>query len=172
MSNLQSKEEIEAWYSKQEDPWGYKTNADDLQRRRIIIDAAMAFCSSPTESYERALDIGAGEGFITSHLPAKTIYGYELSETARARFPRNVKDAYPRPYGKFDLVVATGVLYSHYAWKHFVELIKEHASGLLILSNIKDWEVQDAVKALPGKQVYNHEYPYREYIQKLRVFNI
>ena len=168
---MQSKEEIEAWYSKP-DPWGFHENPDDYMRRRIIVDAAMAFCSAPDQKFQRALDIGCGEGWISSYLPAKEIYGYELSENARSRFPGNVKDAYPRPFGRFDLVVATGVLYSHYAWKHFVEMIKEYASGLIVLSNIKDWEVPDAVAEIPGKQIYTHEFKYREFMQKLRVYNI
>ena len=65
------------------------------------------------KKYHKAIDIGAGEGFVAKHLPADMISGIELSETAKLRFPANVIPV-KEPIGKYDLVVSTGTLYQQY----------------------------------------------------------
>ena len=52
----QSKEEAEKWYEKP-DQWKYWDCEDDQIRKKEIL--------SMLDTYETALDIGAGEGFIT-----------------------------------------------------------------------------------------------------------
>ena len=79
--------EIENWYKK-EDPWGYKTNPNDLARKSEIIHSLLSL----NIKFNRALDIGCGEGWITKDLPAKEIDGIEISNNATNidRFPNNV----------------------------------------------------------------------------------
>ncbi len=150
------------------DPWGYRTNPDDILRKEIIISAASIFTKL---IYDRALDLGALEGWISEDLPANIVHGYEISDVAAARFPPDVIHV-KQPEGKYDLVVATGVLYGHYDWQHFVDLIKEHANGIILTCNIVAWESQSAISQIPGRQIYTAEFPYREFTQKLRVFHI
>ena len=158
----QDPKEIDDSY-KTPDPWGYQNNDWDKVRKTTIL--MYAFHYGP---YERALDIGAGEGWITQDLPAKEIFGYEVSDTAASRFPNNVKRV-KELEGKYDLVIATGVMYEHYDCQKFIDMILKHASGIIILCNIKDCENKD-VKRIPG-QIHEGEFPYREYIQKLRIYD-
>lgn len=121
------------------------------------------------KKYKRALDIGAGEGFITKDLPAKEIYAYEISDNASERLPKNVKRIL-KPDGKYDLIIATGVLYPQYNAKEILDIIKTHASGTILLSNIADWEVKDVEEL--GVPLLVEEYPYREYTQRLRIYEV
>ncbi len=144
------------------DPWGYQTNPSDIVRKQYIIHMLNLF-----GPYSRALDIGAHEGWVSKDIPAVTIHGHELSDLAAARFPDNVHRMVD---GKYDLVMATGVLYSHYNWSYLLRMIREHASKYVLTCHIKAWELL-AVADI-GKQVLEMEFPYREYKQKLRVFEI
>ena len=99
---MQSKEELEEWY-KTPDPWAYQITEDDAKRKEIILEML-------PYNYQRALDIGCGEGFITANLPAADIHGIEISDTAASRFPWNVKRVL-EPVGVYDLVITTGTLY-------------------------------------------------------------
>lgn len=147
-----------------EDPWRYASTPCDALRKRHILHAANFY-----GPYSRALDIGAGEGWVTRDLPASTRHGYEISDTAAARFPDCVKRELDGPY---DLVLATGVLYHHYDWLGMLRLIQTHASKIVIVSHIKTWEFSTAIAGIPGTQVFEAEFPYREWSQKLRVFRI
>lgn len=159
---MQSKEQLEAWWSKP-DAWGYTTNEDDAFRKEKVIHA----CG---KGYKRAIDIGCGEGWLTKDLPAEKIYGLELSDKAAARFPKNVERVL-QPEGEYDLVVATGVLYSQYNYKLITHWIKEHARGRIVLSNIADWEIIDPDLLKMGKVVREEYFPYREYTQHLLVID-
>lgn len=161
---MQTKQELEAWYAKK-DPWGYKNNPDDTARKKRLL-------SLLKKRYDRALDIGCGEGWITQSLPADAIFGLETSDSAAERFPSNVTriDA---PEGKYDLVVATGVLYSQYNWRQMLDWIKNHASGTILLSNIKDWERPEVAELNEiANMRFSDEYPYRQYTQKLRLYDV
>lgn len=160
----QPKDELERFYLKP-DPWDYRTTPDDEIRKRHILQAANFL-----GPYSRALDIGCGEGWVTQDLPASTKHGLELSDNAAARFPPSVTRVL-KPEGKYDLVLATGVLYEQYPWRDFVALINEHACKIVITSNIKSWEVPAAWILIKGEQVFEATFPYREYEQKLRVFD-
>jgi trans-aconitate methyltransferase len=154
---MQSKAELEDWYQ-DKDPWGYKTNPDDQKRKEKILAAI------PKKKYKRALDIGAGEGFITKDLPAAEIHAIEVSDKAAKRLPRNVKRV-KQPEGKYDLILATGVLYKQYDYETMLKWIKDHASGVVVTCNIKDWEIP-----LDLGESKDTTFKYRDYEQMLRVF--
>lgn len=157
----QSINDIEKWYER-EDPWDYKTNPEDVKRKKIIID-----CLEKYGRFSKALDIGCGEGWITEDLPAIQKYGFDVSENALSRLPSNVIPLREID-GKFDLIIATGVLYQHYEWEKITEMIIKHASSIILTCNIKDWEIMK----LPYTQIEYAEFPYREFVEVLRVFQV
>ena len=118
----ETKESINNFYKK-EDPWGFKTNPHDLERKLIIIEKSIHFCKKclGKERYKNALEIGAGEGWITKDLPADNLYGYEISEVAKSRWPGNIKEFDPSI--KYDLIIAPGVLYQQYDYNSFLNMI-------------------------------------------------
>lgn len=156
---MQSLSEIEDWYATP-DPWGYETNAHDIKRKKVILSAL------GHRRFNRALDLGAGEGWISKDLPAKYINGYELSETAKRRFPPNVC-AIDKPFGRYDLVIATGVLYKQYDWHSIMRLIKKHSSGTVLVAGIQDWLVDTSEL---GELVKTKTFNYREYTQEIRIY--
>lgn len=156
---MQSQEELEAWY-RVPDPWGYTTNPEDEKRKRIIL-------SYLEGTYKKALDVGAGEGFITKDLPAKTIHALELSDTASNRLPSNVTRVL-KPTGKYDLVIATGVLYPQYDWQVMLNILKQ-STGTILTCNILDWE--QGIEQL-GTPVVDIKFPYRNYIEHLCVYHV
>ena len=155
---MQSKEELESWYST-EDPWQYKTTPDDLYRKDRIL--------SLLETYDTALDIGCGEGFVTTDLPAKKIYGIEVSDNASLRLPSNVNRLL-QPDGKYDLVMTTGTLYQQYNHQQITQWIKESASHHILVGGIKDWMIWSDF----GKVIKEIEFQYREYTQIVRLYEI
>ena len=156
---MQSLSEIEAWYETP-DPWRYETNPDDIKRKKMILGML------GRRKFVRALDLGAGEGWISKDLPAQYIEGYELSDTAKKRFPPNVH-AIDEPFDSYDLVVATGVLYKQYDWRNIVRLIKKHSSGTVLVAGIRDWLVDTSEL---GELVKTKTFNYREYTQEIRVY--
>jgi len=160
---MQDKRDLEEWYGRK-DPWGYETNKDDAMRKANIIHLARFF--NPT-GYERALDIGAGEGWVTKDLPAAEIHGYELSDVAAARFPENVHRVM-EPIGDYDLLIATGVLYRQYDWRGILETIKKHGTGVIIVAGILDWLIPEIVELGVPKAV--ETFNYRQYKQVINVF--
>lgn len=146
---MQTKDELEKWHSKP-DAWGYETNPDDSKRKEAIL--------SMLNTYNKALDIGAGEGWITKDLPADEIHAVEISDNAAARFPNNVKRV-KEPEGYYDLVITTGTLYKQYDRQWILDLIKSHATYHILIAGIKNW-----LPELPKPDKYL-EFPYREYTQ-------
>lgn len=156
----QSKKDLDEFYSKT-DPWGYQDNSDDKFRKQAILDAL-----SPFAPFKRALDIGAGEGWITKDLPAKKLEAYELSDLAAARMPNNIKRV-TEPSGKYDLIIATGVFYEQYDHQAMLKLIEDHASDIVLTCNIKEWEINP----LPsGRIIHCLEFPYRTYTQRMVIY--
>lgn len=152
---MQSKDELEQHYATP-DPWGYQTNKDDAIRKQKIL-------SHVTSMYHRVLDIGAGEGFILSGILAPVRHAYEMSDNATKRLPGGIFRV-TEPYGKYDLILACGVLYKQYDYEKFHELISKHASKHVITCNISDWEVNN----LPAHKIIAEErFPYREYTEHL-----
>ena len=161
---MQSKEELEQWYHK-EDPWQYKTTQDDLKRKESLI-MILSEISNGIQ-YERALDIGAGEGYVTQDIFAKEIYGIEISDLAASRFPSNVKRVI-EPEGKYDLVMTTGTLYSQYNHKQIVDWIRQSASKHILIAGIKDWLIDYSF----GQVIHQSEFPYRQYVQRVTVYEL
>jgi hypothetical protein len=157
---MQSKEELENWY-KNVDPWGYTINEEDHFRKKMILDLLAEY------SYLSALDVGCGEGFITKDLPAKNIYGYDVSDTAMSRLPDNIIP-YADPYLKYDLVVTTGTLYNQYDHEGIVSIIKNTADRHILVAGIKDWLIEYNF----GNIIKKTEFQYRGYIQLLKLYEL
>ena len=128
---MQSKEELEEWY-KTPDPWAYQITEDDAKRKEIILEML-------PYNYQRALDIGCGEGFITANLPAADIHGIEISDTAASRFPWNVKRVL-EPVGVYDLVITTGTLYHQYNHAQIAKIIESCSCRHVLVAGIKAWQ--------------------------------
>lgn len=160
---MQPFKEIDEAYLKP-DPWSYQSSEEDKKRKDIIIDR---ICNLDIE-FERALDVGCGEAWISKDLPAKEIFGYECSDNAASRFPDNVKRVL-KPEGDYDLIVATGVMYYHYDWKTFLSIIRNHASNIFVTSNIKDWQIKELQEFEPNL-IHEEEFPYNEHKQHLRIY--
>lgn len=150
------------WYDV-EDPWGYQSHPDDLKRYDKIIEQLWKY-----GPFDRALDIGAGEGWITGAIPAMEIHGIEIDDQAAKRFPDHVKRL-TEPDGKYDLVMATGVLYRQYDWEQMAKWIEEAASGIILISGIEEWAVPWTP---PGVKVHQERFKYREYYQRLRIYDL
>ena len=153
---IQSKEDLERWYS-QSDRWGYFHEPDDSIRLKNILRIL--------DYYDSAIDIGCGEGFITRHLPAKEIFGLDISENAMSRLPDNVTSI-KAPNGKHDLVVSTGTLYQQYDHKQIYDWIVASAKHHILIAGIKDWLVDYHF----GEVLKTLEFKYREYTQKITLY--
>lgn len=163
---MQTIKEIEDWY-KTPDPWGYESNPDDDIRKKHILEALEGY-----GTFKKALDIGCGEGFITRDLPAERLYGFDVSQQALERLPEHIH-ALRRPQdikGKFDLVVATGVMYPQYAYADIIHMIAKSASRIILLCNISEWEMPD-IQTIPNQMKFE-QFKYREYTQNLRVYDL
>lgn len=172
---IQSKDELENWYSKG-DPWGYFDNPQDTMRKARILSAIPQF------DYENVLDIGCGNGFLTNSLPGKQIIGLEISEkavqwanehaTPNARYLcGSLFDLPDLNLPPMDLIVITGVLYPQYiaesirlVYVLIDQLLKP--GGVLVCSHIYEWH-----KArFPYLTVSREYFAYREYSQVLEVY--
>jgi hypothetical protein len=117
--------------------------------------------------YKRALDIGCGEGFITTDLPAIDIHGIEISDNAAHRLPWNVKRVH-QPEGVYDLVMTTGTLYQQYNHAQIAEWIRRAASRHVLIAGIKDWLVPYNF----GTPIASKEFKYREYTQSVILYEV
>lgn len=172
---VQSKEELESWYSK-EDPWEYENNPQDTMRKARILSVI------PQNSYENVLDIGSGNGFLTRDLPGKHIIGLEISEKAvewaRKTAPAHVTyragslfDLQDLDLPPMDLIVITGVLYPQYlgpANRLAILLIDQilKPGGILVTSHIYSW----LKIRFPYYTISREYFAYREYSQVLEVY--
>lgn len=164
---MQTKEEIEKFYQT-EDPWGFKTNIDDEKRKNIIINTCLQFCISENKQFLNALEIGAGEGWITKDLPAENKFGFEISEVARSRWDKKIENFNPNL--KYDLIIAPGVFYPQYDYKTFLNIIQNNGSNIVMVISISDWEVQEVSSI--GELLYKTNFPYRQYNESLKVYKI
>lgn len=170
---MQPKDEIEKAYEKP-DPWGFQTHVEDQKRKARILEVIAGYVPEGG-LFQRALDIGAGEGWITKDLPAIALEAFEISKNAKSRLPETVKGV-EDPSGFYDLIIATGVLYGHYDCREFFNRIERHAKGIVLTCNIKAWELREMSdpkwvrENLCLEQIHEEEFPYREFYQKLRVF--
>lgn len=158
---MQSKQELEYWYQNP-DPWAYKTTADDAFRKEKIINVLKEF-----GPFNRALDIGAGEGYVTESIPAERIHAIEISDLAASRFPPNVTRVFV-PDSKYDLVMTNGTLYQQYDHRHIAKTIMSCAVKHVLIAGIKSWLIHYDF----GKIVHDEEFQYREYTQRLIVYEV
>ncbi len=172
-----STEELERNYDRV-DPWGYQRDPADRDRKARIL-ACIDGIRDLGQTFERALDIACGEAWITKDLPAKEIWGCEISGQARSRWPANIK-SHPlveyAPGLNFDLVLITGALYRHYDWRLFVNLANEVATKFIVTCNIDEWEVDEARELLKGEVIWLERFPYqrpeKDYVQRLTVYKV
>jgi len=159
---MQSKQELEDWYS-EADPWKYIDNVMDGIRLKNIL----MLLGWGKKRYDRAIDIGCGEGFITRHLPADEIHGLDLSDKAMSRLPPNVTPV-SAPQGKYDLVISTGTLYKQYDHEAIYKLVMQSASRFILVGGIEDWLIDYDFK----RRVQFTVFPYREFTQKLTLYDL
>jgi len=161
---MQTKSELEIWYQTP-DQWGYFNNPEDKKRRQKILNVL-----KPYGQFKTALDIGAGEGFITRVLPAEKIFFQEISDLASSRQPEEFERVSFQTTLTFDLVVATGVFYQQYDYEEMQEFALRtlKKGGILLTVHIESWEIP--IHSHELEQIHIESYPYREYTHVLRVF--
>jgi SAM-dependent methyltransferase len=167
-------DDLNSAYRASADPFGYRDSQDDAERRDWIISELRDF--SPT-GYVMALDIGCGSGFITRHLPAVEVYGFDC-EAAMNRLPSCVKRFTPGQPLQFDLICATGCMYGHYDFKLFLDIMAKHAfkSCTFLVCGITEWELpiwDDFERDFGVKLIKMAERkPYRQYTgQRMRIYD-
>ena len=173
---IQKQNELEEWHQN-EDPWGYNENKDDLIRKDILLSEI------PDKEYKNVLDIGCGQGFVTKHLPGKTVYGVDISQSAidfaNKKANNNLIFKQGSIYNidklfdiKFDLIIITGVLYPQYIGKSssliylLIDKILEE-KGTLISVHIEDWYSCH----FPYLKIKQFFYNYRQYIHNLEIYS-
>jgi trans-aconitate methyltransferase len=159
---MQSKQELEKWYE-EPDKWGYFSNEYDALRLQKIL----FILGWGKKRYDRVLDIGCGEGFITEHLPANEIHGLDISNNALNRLPQNVTPV-DKPIGKYDLVISTGTLYAQYDHEYIYKLIMESASQYVLIAGISDWLIEKNF----GAEIQKLHFPYRQFTQKIALYAV
>ena len=179
-SRLQNGDELNAFYA-DADPWGYRRHPDDERRRLELLSVL------PRRHYDRSLDIGCGNGFITFSLPGAEVVGIDISSKAidwarssaqgeprpeRFRFEsRSLFEPEVRALGRFDLVVITGVLYEQYIGRgaSVVRCLVDDLlvdGGILASCHIREW----SSSRFPYSLLDTTLYPYRDYTHQLEVF--
>lgn len=165
------------------DPWGYEANAADQRRKSELLGIL------PQRKWERVLDIGCGNGYITFDLPGSAVLGVDLSgaavrwaeqrrltlreaEASKFAFRQaSILDLTSAIKGRFDLVVITGVLYPQYIGgaaavaRREIDQVLE-PDGVVISCHIDEWHAP----RLPYTLLDTSLYPYREYMHRLEVY--
>lgn len=178
MGQIQPVSEIEEWFSNP-DPWGYEQHPDDA-KRKAILKSLLA-----SRDFDRVLDLGCGDGFITRELPGKEIIGVDISGNAIARAREKSLDQphisyeahslfdLPKPgfEDNFDLIIVTGVLYPQYiaqgellAFTLLDAMLKK--GGVLVSCHIDEWYNF----RFPYLTFHREYYRYREYTHLLEGF--
>lgn len=178
MSILQPITDLEKWWTKP-DPWDYEKNPDDQNRRAMLLSLL------PQKKYNRVLDIGCGNGFVTKRLPGEEVIGVDISENAIKHARIICKEQKHITYHKhtlfdlqnagwdnsFDLIIITGVLYPQYMGKssRLVYLIIDQLlrpCGHLVSCHIEEWYTS----RFPYTTIQREYYPYREYSHILEIY--
>jgi predicted TPR repeat methyltransferase len=174
---IQSKDELEEWYSAGSDPWKYYDNPDDTMRKARILAAI------PPRDFEQVLDMGCGNGYLTKDLPGRAVTGVDISEKAVAwanqHTPSHVHfvsgslfDLPDLDLPPMDLIVITGVLYPQYIGNalRLVYVLVDRIlkpGGVLLCSHIYEWYRS----RFPYLTISREYFPYREYSQVLEVYS-
>ncbi|UCH09870.1 MAG: class I SAM-dependent methyltransferase [Fidelibacterota bacterium] len=177
-SVLQSLEEIEKWFEKT-DPWGYEDHPSDQHRRALLLSLL------PKKSYRKILDIGCGDGFITSRLPGEKVFGIDISENAIRQAREKCEGLSHISFEavslfdlpdlgwdlSFDLIILTGVLYQQYiaegdmlAFTIINDLLEP--GGHLVSCHIDEW----CRFRFPYVTLHREYYSYREFSHILEVY--
>lgn len=172
---IQDTDELEQWH-KADDPWGYELNPEDALRKSTLL------AELPVRTFQRVLDIGCGQGFITRDLPGEEVIGVDISSQAiqhanryaneRIHFLQaSIFDLPEKLTGQFDLIVITGVLYPQYigkavsaVYRNLIGLLAD--DGLLMSVHIDDWYQA----RFPLLRLREHFYPYREYTHRMELY--
>jgi SAM-dependent methyltransferase len=178
---VQSQAELDEFWQT-EDPWGFRTNKHDAVRVAELLSAL------PERTYDRTLDIGCGDGFLTFNLPGKEVVGIELAERALgwarktadsrpdgARFRFVTGSIFDLPLldlGRFDLIVITGVLYPQYIGDAFSVIdatVQDSLAedGILATAHIREWYGH----GFSLLRLHRRRYRYREYEHLLEVYS-
>jgi SAM-dependent methyltransferase len=120
---IQSRHDLERLY-RDPDPFKDEKNPNSAKRRDFLISEI------PSGPYQRTLDIGCGNGFITRALPGDAVVGLDIAaaavEAAKQHPQNNVSrlsfrqgtlfhlEALLADNGPFDLVVLSNILYPQY----------------------------------------------------------
>ena len=156
---MQTKDELEEWFSKP-DPWGYTTDPDDDLRRKYIAGIVL-----PHYRKGRLLDLGAAEGFVSNQYSENfQLDQIEISDNAA----KSLKHRVLLPIGEYEVILALGVLYEHYDYEKLRDYIEQHASGIVVTSHYD--KISVAHDKFDKPQIFYAEFPYRDGKQILRVY--
>ena len=161
--SFKTKEEMELFYENP-DPWGFFQETEHEKRR---LDRTLHIVGWGFRTYQRALDVGCGEGYITRQLPAMEIHGMDISEKALSRLPPNVKPV-SQPEGKYDLVISTNTMYAQYDYERIYETIMSAASRFIVIGGFSDWLINKDW----GRQVHFVVIPYKYDTMKISIFEV
>nr|WP_162988762.1 class I SAM-dependent methyltransferase [Pedobacter schmidteae] len=176
-NTIQSIEELNEWHSV-DDPWDYHSNPEDRKRKEILLTEI------PALAYKNVLDIGCGQGFITTALPGEKVTGIDISAEAIKRAQTHQRPGLQFQQGdifklselaaeeKHDLIIITGVLYPQYIGYsnnliyHIIDQILKE-KGILITVHIDEWYHS----RFPYLMVAEYAYQYQAYCHRLEVYS-
>ena len=136
------------------------SSKDDKIRLKYIL-------SLLDKNYDKALDIGSADGFITKHLPAKIISAIEIDENLRSKLPATiipVKD----PVGTYDLVICTSVLYEEHDHRSVYKTILQSSCKHILIEGEKDLLINYDF----GNEVKSIEFEVDSKIHKVSLYEI
>jgi len=176
-SIIQPIEELENFHENS-DPWGYNTNSSDQIRKEILLNEISK------DKFLNILDIGCGQGFITTNLKGDKVIGVDISNEAIRKAKLNNKseniefvqgsiydlNSLFEP-NSFDLIIITGVLYKQYigSSSSLIYQIIDNLllkKGKLITVHIDEWKLC----SFPYRKVKVLKYAYREFIHNLEIY--
>ena len=170
---LMNKQEMNSKYKKP-DPFGVLTSKADGERKAHILAAMHDWVTEKRggKLFKRALDIGCGEGWITKDIPAEEIVGFDISDLALSRCPEGIitVDEMSKIEGKFDCILAAGVLVREYDFVQFLGLINTLATDFVLTCQTDFTEVSE-VATIKGEPIHSDSFPYGKHKQTLRVFS-
>jgi trans-aconitate methyltransferase len=175
---IQPKEELETLYAAP-DPWGYESCPDDQTRVRELLGIL------PKDTFSSVLDVGCGDGFVTTRLPGAEIDAIDISERAishaKAKGAPNIRFSVGSifdlrqklPSRHYELIVITGLLYPKWIGEQGKEVrdlvLHFMAPGSwLVCCHIKEWCSVSFDDVLDLRQ--KTEYRYRDWHHELMLY--
>lgn len=83
-----------------------------------------------------------------------------------------------QPIGEYDLILAAGVLYPHNKIRDIYQTIKKHCSKIIVTCSLRAFEDSEVfhqiaeLRFLKGREMRVETFPYGDYQQQIRVFNV